>query len=53
MMASVPHIGVAIEQKARLYKKKHNAERSENECEIQLLIKEWPHPEWRLNPMLL
>jgi len=49
MMAAVPHIGIEIEEKARLYKIKHNAERSENKCEIPLLINEWPHPARRLN----
>jgi len=49
MTGALP-IGIVI-QKARLYKIKHNAERSEYECDIPLLIKEWPHPAWRLNIM--
>jgi len=48
-MAGVPPIGTVIEEKARLYKIKHNAKRSEYECNIPLPIKEWPHPARRLN----
>ena len=44
MMAGVPSIGIVIEEKARLYKIKHNAEQSEHECDLSLAIKEWPHP---------
>ena len=44
VMAGVPPIGIVIEEKARLYKIKHNAERSEYECDTPLLIKEWFHP---------
>jgi hypothetical protein len=51
IMARVPPIGIVIEEKARLYKIKHNSERSENECNIQLPFKEWPHPARRLNIM--
>jgi len=51
MTAGVPPIGIVIEEKARLYKIKHNAERSEYECDIPLPIKEWPHPARRLNIM--
>jgi hypothetical protein len=51
MMAGVPPIGTAIEEKARLYKIKHNAERSEHDCDIPLPITEWPHPARRLNIM--
>jgi len=51
MMAGVPPIGIVIEEKARLYKIKHNAERSEHDCTIPLPIKEWLHPAWRLDIM--
>jgi hypothetical protein len=50
-MAGVPPIGNVIEEKARLYKTKHNAERFEYECETPLPVKEWPHPARRLNIM--
>jgi hypothetical protein len=49
MLARVPPIGIVTEEKARLYKIKHNAERQEHECNVPLLVKEWPHPAWRLN----
>ena len=48
MMARVPPIGTVIEEKARLYKIKHNTERSEYECDIPLPIKEWPHTARRM-----
>jgi len=48
MKAGVPH---TIEEKARLHKIKHNAERSEYEYDIPLPIKEWTHPARRLNIM--
>jgi ribonuclease HI len=51
IMAGVPPIGTVIEEKARLYKVKHNVEQSEHECDIPLPVKEWPHPVWRLNIM--
>jgi hypothetical protein len=51
VMAGVPPLGIIIEEKARLYKIKHNAERREYECDIPLPVKEWPHPAWRLNIM--
>jgi len=51
MMAGVPPIGIVIEEKARLYKIKHNAERFEYEWEIPLPVKEWHHPAWHLNIM--
>ena len=51
MMAGFPPIRVVIEEKAKLYKIKDNAERSEYECSLPLPIKEWPHPAWRLNIM--
>jgi len=50
MMVGVQPIGIVI-VKARLYRIKHNAERSEYECDIPLPIKEWPHPARRLNIM--
>jgi len=51
MTAGVPSIGTVIEEKARLCKIKHNAKRSEYECDIPLTIKEWPHLAQRLNLM--
>ena len=51
MMAGFPPIGIVIEEKARLYKRKHNAERCAYECNIPLPVKERPHPAWRLNIM--
>jgi len=50
MMAGVPPTGIVTE-KVRLYKIKHNTERNEYECDIPLLIKEWPHAARRLNIM--
>jgi predicted component of viral defense system (DUF524 family) len=44
MMAGVPPIGILTEEKARLYKVKHKAERCEYECNMPLPVKEWPHP---------
>ena len=51
MMAGIPPIRIVLEEKARLYKIKHNAERNEYECDTPLPIKEWPHPARRLNIM--
>jgi hypothetical protein len=51
MMAGFPPIRVVIEEKAKLYKIKDNAERSEYECNLPLPIKEWPHPARRQNIM--
>jgi len=51
MMIRVPHIGIVTEEKAMLYKIKHNAKRCEYECDTTLPVKEWPHPAWRLNMM--
>jgi ribonuclease HI len=48
-MPWVPPIGIVIEEKARLYKIKHNIEQSEYECNTPLPVKEWPHPAWRVN----
>ena len=38
MMARIPHIGIVIEEKARLYKIKHNSEQGEYECKIPLIL---------------
>jgi hypothetical protein len=38
MMAGVPPTGIVIEEKARLYKIKHNAEQREYECDIPLPV---------------
>jgi len=51
MMTRVRPIGIVIEENVRLYTIKHNAERSEYECDTPLPIKEWPHPALRLNVM--
>ena len=51
MMSGIPPIGIETEEKARLYKIKHNVERSEYECDIALPVKEWPHPARCLNIM--
>jgi ribonuclease HI len=48
-MVGVPPTGIVIEEKVRLYKIKHNAERCEYECDLPLPVKEWPHPARRLN----
>jgi len=48
IVARVPPIGTAIEEKARLYKIKQNAEQREYECDIPLPVKDWPHPGRRL-----
>jgi hypothetical protein len=37
-LAGVPPIRIVIEEKARLYKIKHNAERQERECDVPLLV---------------
>jgi len=50
-MAGVRPIEIVTEEKANLYKTKHNAERSVHDCKIPLLIKEWPHSARRLNIM--
>jgi ribonuclease HI len=47
----VPSIGIVTEEKARLYKIKHNPERCEYECDLPLPVNEWPHPARRLNTM--
>ena len=51
VLAGVPPIGIVIDEKSRLHKIKHNAERQEHECDIPLPVKEWPHPARRLNIM--
>ena len=48
IMAGVPPIGIVIEEKARLYKIKHNTERSEYEYEVPLPVRDWPHRARRL-----
>jgi hypothetical protein len=48
IMAGVPPIGIVIGEKARLYKIKHNMERSEYEYDAPLPAKDWPHPAWRM-----
>jgi hypothetical protein len=48
MMAGFSLTGIVMEGKVRLYKIKHNAERSEYECHTPLPVKEWPHPTWQL-----
>jgi uncharacterized protein YebE (UPF0316 family) len=48
-MARVPPLGIVIEEKARLYKIKQNAERCEYECDIPLPVKERPYPARHLN----
>jgi ribonuclease HI len=47
-MAGVPPIGIVIGEKARLYKIKHNMERSEYEYDAPLPAKDWPHPARRM-----
>jgi ribonuclease HI len=47
-MAGVPPILIVTEEKARPYKIKHNAERSEYEGDIPLPVKDWPQPPRRL-----
>jgi len=44
IMAGVPPIGIVIEEKVRLYKIKHNTERSEYEYDIPLPVRDRPHP---------
>jgi hypothetical protein len=51
MMAGVPPIGIVIEEKARLYRIKHNVKQSEYKCDAPLPAKEWSHPARRLNIM--
>jgi len=51
MMAGVPPIGIVIEEKVRLYKIKHDAERNEYDGDIPLPIKEWLLLARRLNIM--
>jgi hypothetical protein len=40
VLDGVPPIGIVIEEKRRLYKIKHNAERHEHECDIPMPVKE-------------
>jgi hypothetical protein len=40
MNPGVPPIGTVIEEKARLYKIKHNIERTEYDCDTPLLVKQ-------------
>jgi hypothetical protein len=49
MMAAVPRIGIVIEGKARMYKIKHNIERTEYNCDTPLPVKQWTHPARRVN----
>ena len=49
MMAGVPPIGIVIEEKARLYKIKHNIDRKEYDCDTPLPVKQWAHPARRVN----
>jgi hypothetical protein len=51
LMAGVPPIGIAIAEKAHLYKRKHGIERSEYECDMSLPVTEWPHPARRVTIM--
>jgi hypothetical protein len=48
MMAGVPPIGIETE-KARLYKIKHNIERTEYDCDTPLPVKQWAQPARRVN----
>jgi ribonuclease HI len=48
IMAGVPPLGIVIEEKARLYKIKHNTEQSDYENDIPLPVRNWPHPAQRL-----
>jgi hypothetical protein len=43
-MAGVPPIGIVIDGKVQLYKRKHGLETSDIVCDIPLPLKEWPHP---------
>jgi len=44
VMAGVPPIGIVIDGKVQLYKRKHGLENSDVVCDIPLPSKEWPHP---------
>jgi ribonuclease HI len=47
LLAGVPPIGIAIEERVILYKIMHNTERGEYECEQPQPVKDWPHPAMR------
>jgi ribonuclease HI len=49
MMAGVTPIEIVIEEKARLYKIKHNIERTEYDCDTPLPIKQWAYLARRVN----
>jgi hypothetical protein len=49
MMAGVPPIGIVIEEKARLYKIKHNIQRTEYDCVTPLPVKQWAQTARRVN----
>lgn len=44
VMAGVPPIGLVIEGKAQVYRRKHGLENSDTVCDVPLPVHEWPHP---------
>ena len=44
MIAGVPPIGLVIDGKVQVYKRKHGLENSDIVCDTPLLIHEWSHP---------
>ena len=44
MIAGVPPIGLVIDRKVQVYKRKHGLENSDIVCDTLLPVHEWPHP---------
>jgi hypothetical protein len=51
LMPGVPPIGIVIEGKTCLYKRKHSTGRSDYECDMPLPVTEWAHPARRVTIM--
>ena len=44
VMSGVPPIGLVIDGKVQVYKRKHGLENSDIVCDLPLQVHEWPHP---------
>jgi hypothetical protein len=51
VMAGVPPIGLVIEGKVQLYKRKHRPENSDSVCDTPQSVSKWPHPARRATIM--
>ena len=49
IMAGVKPIRIVLEEKIQLYEVKHNLVRREQEFDLPLLVKDWPHPAMKVN----